>query len=231
MFLKSLNIRKGLELEVPVSDIFSIDIEPAGDRRAMEAYEEGWEVFSEKHKDIHDVIQKEDGIMYSTIKIMHKVGKSLNAYVFDSYLICRDPDENEKIIVDKTTEIEFVNTKILTIEEFFTNLMEAQAFCGLHKNPMFKYRFIGTGNFDMSDYIESHPLASHSNMHFLDFFVFHKKVFSTIGRFISGLCETDIKSQKEYLTDEEYKEVMSDAKKQYRAVKKIIGELGDNKTA
>lgn len=225
MNLKSINIRKGLELEVPVVDIFKMDIEPIGDIRAMQAYEDGWNNFQKNNPDL--IIS--DGLMYSTKKIIHKINDSLNAYVFDSYLLCPDPEEETDIVTDKTTDIEFVNTKILTLNDFFTNLMDAQAFSGIHEKPMFKHRFIGTGEFNMQDYIESHPLASHSHMHFLDFFILHKKVFSPIGFFISGLCENDIKSQKEYLTDKEYKEVMSEAKKQWKTVRKIIGNIGNTK--
>ena len=97
-----------------------------------------------------------------------------------------------------------------------------------HEKRYFKYRFVGMGDFNMYDYIEAHPLASHSNMHFLDFFLFHKKVLSSIGFFIAGLCENDINSQREYLTDKEYQEILTESKRQWNAVKKFTS--GTKKT-
>jgi hypothetical protein len=202
-----------------------MDVEAFGDKKAMEAHEIGLTKFLKKNDNINSILGKDDGIMYLTKKTKHKAGKFLDAYVFDSYLLYSDQDDNGKMFTDKTTEIEFVSTKILTITEFFGNLMEAQAFSGFHDKRYAKYRFIGMGDFNMYDYIEAHPLAAQSNMHLLDFFLFHKKVLSSIGFFIAGLCENDINSQREYLTEQEYKDIMSESKRQWNAVKKFNNKL------
>jgi hypothetical protein len=223
MIPNSLNIRKALELEVPVTEIFRIDVSPQGNDIAMRAYEDGLEKFIKKNGDSEISPVASDGAMYSTAKTKHRVNDLLDAYVYDSYLIYPDKDNGNLLSTDKTTEIEFLSTKILDINEFCKNVMDAQAFSGLHEKNIFKYSFIGTGSFSMADYSELHVMASQSRMHFIDFFIFHKNILSSISFFISGLCENDINSQKEYLTEDELKERIKEARRQ----KKLVSEITD----
>lgn len=224
MIPNSLNIRKAIELEVPVTEILRVDVAPQGDPIAMNAHEDGVEAFFSKNVEAKNLITAEDGIMYSTAKTIHKINDSLDAYVYDSYLLYPSEDDDGTICSDKKTEIDFLNKKILDLDEFCRNVMEAQAFSGFHEKNMFKYSFVGIGNFTMSDYVELHRLASHSNIHFIDFFVFHKKVLSSINFFLSGLCENDINSQKEYLTEKEFKARIEEARKQKSLMAEISGK-------
>lgn len=224
MIPDSLNIRKALEMEIPISDIFRIDISSKGNQMVMRAHEDGMDVFMSKNSDVFSIENVGDGLMYSTTKTAHKVGENLDAYIYDSYLIYPNEDKLWKLCTDKTTEIEFLNTQILTLDEFCRNVMDAQAFSGLHEKNIFRYSFIGAGSFAMGDYVDMHRLASQSRVHFIDFFVFHKKVFSSISFFLSGLYENDINSQKEYLTKKELKLRLDEAKKQ----KKFMSEISGN---
>jgi hypothetical protein len=224
MIPNSLNIRKALELEVPISEVFRIDTSPQGNKIAMDAHEEGVENFLIKNTRAIDTITAEDGVMYSTTKTIHKINESLDAYVYDSYLIYPNEDDGGKLYTDKTTEIDFLNNKMLSVDEFCRNVMDAQAFSGFHKKNIFKYSFVGIGNFTMSEYAELHQMATQSNVHFIDFFVFHKNVLSSINFFLSGLCENDINSQKEYLTEKELSDRIEEAKKQRKLMSELSGK-------
>jgi hypothetical protein len=63
-------------------------------------------------------------------------------------------------------------------------------------------------------------------MHTLDFFIFYKGVLSSIGFFLSGLYENDIKQQTEYLKEEEAILLIKECRKHRRFVAKKIAELG-----
>jgi hypothetical protein len=229
--LDSLNIRKGLELEISIEDIFKINIEPEGEIAALDIYVNGWDDVKYKYKSIDNLITNDvDGIIYNTKKEVFNLSNNLKAFVFDSYMICRGEENEEDLQCDKFTEIEFLNTEIIDYNTYCRNVMSAQYFTGKYREPEFKYKFIGVGDFNMADYSESHNTIVHSNLHMLEMFVYHKNVLSSIGFFISGIFDEDVKRQKEYLTEKEYKSLMRESKKQRRVMEEIIKKMreGDN---
>ena len=68
MKLDSLNIRKGLELEIDVSDIFKIDISSSGDFLAKEIYEIGVEKFFIHNPEVDKKFLETGGLIFSTKK-------------------------------------------------------------------------------------------------------------------------------------------------------------------
>jgi hypothetical protein len=106
--------------------------------------------------------------------------------------------------------------------------MEAQAFTGNYESPDIKYSFSGFGNFSMGDYAEMHNLIVYSRMHMLDFFIFYKGILSSVGFFLSGLFENDIKQQKEYLDLKEYNALIKECKKHRKVIAKKLAELGED---
>jgi hypothetical protein len=228
MKLNGLNIRKGLELkeEVKVSDIFKESTEEEGNKKAVEIYNLGWDEFIKKYpnENVESIFGKDDAILYISPKVSHQINDNLIAYIYDSYIVFIDDDK--KIKSDKHVEIEFVNTEMLDFQMFCRNVMDAQAFSGNYEMPDIKYSFIGTGNFSMSEYAEVHNLVIYSRMHMLDFFIFYKNVLSSIGYFLSGLFEDDIKQQKEYLEKRQYNSLLKECKKQRVNVVKRMEELG-----
>lgn len=216
MEFNGLNIRKGLELEVPVKDIFRISTEPSGDEIALKLCNKSWDEIPElKNKKPSDLLSDDDDfLLYNSRRKKNKLNSYLDAYVRDSYLITYEKDKfgKEKIIKDIVVEIDFVNTKELNYSDFLKNIMEAQAFSGKYKSS-FKHRFLGLGSFDMESYIDCAEIIAHSNLHLFDFFIFSKNILSSIGCFMSGAHIEDIRQQKEYFEKEEYNKVLENAER------------------
>lgn len=210
MVLNGINIRSGLELDVPVKEIFKIEVAPEGNILAKEFYRS-----ENKNKilsDIIPIIEKEEYISYSDLKLPQKINDSLICYVYDSYFLFKNELKNGKIECEKTSDLLFINTELLEFEDFCQNIMDAQSFSGNFEKSEFNHNFIGVGNFDLDEYVPLHPLVANSNINLVNFFIYHKKILSSIGYFICGLFENDIKDQRKYLTDQEYKQMISFAK-------------------
>lgn len=226
MQLNPLNIRKGLELEVPVKEIFSNPTEPEGDINAMFIHNDGWENHSHKYQNLDELFKEgEEGITYYSEKEIFNISDSLVAYVYDCYLVYENEDIQGKIESQKNKEIEFVNTKILNYYDFCHNTMLAQEFTGKYERGDFKYPFIGVGDFEIKDCIESCNLLSHSNVHLLNFFIFYKKIFTSIGFLTSGLYKNDIKQQKEYFNKKEYNSLLKEANRRSKIVEDYIRNM------
>lgn len=229
MTLNGLNIRKGLELEeVTVADIFLPNTKSQGNKIALEISEKGWDVFLKENKEAtcDNIFDKDGGIMYLTEKIPYQVNSTLTAYVYECYVSYLE--KNSSVTSEKNIEIDFVNTERLNIRDFCRNIMEAQAFAGNYESPDIKYSFAGFGDFSMSEYAELHNLVVFSRLHMLDFFIFYKGILSSVGFFLSGLFENDIKQQKEYLTLKEYNALIKECKNHRRIIAKKIAEFGDD---
>ena len=227
MHLNSLNIRKGLELEeVEVVDIFKPHKQPIGNPEAEMIHKIGWSTYVKKHKNNPTIeqVKEEGGIIYFTEKTEYVVTNNMKAYVYDCYMIFADEENENTISSSFNTEIQFISDKTLNFNEFCTNTMEAQAFCGNYEFTGIKYSFVGHGDFTIQDYSGTHNMIIFSRIHMLDFYILYKNVLSSIGYFVSGLFEEDILQQKEYLTDKEYKSLMRECKKQ----KKIVIENFNN---
>jgi len=234
MTLDSLNIRKGLELEVEVSDIFSIETKAQGDIVAKEIYEKGWEVYLEEHPGDYNKVIDSNGLIYESEKTKVKISENLIAYVYDSYLVSADvlndeegSEESEEpveyeIVADRCKEIEFVNTKILNFDEFCVNVMDAQKFVGKYETSIFRSAFYGYGEFSMEDYYGVHKMVSISTIHTLKFFIKHKNILAGIGSFVTGLYRNDILKQREYLTPKEFVTILDESERQFALVSSLI---------
>lgn len=213
MILTGINIRSGLELEVPVAEIFNVNIAPDGNILAKQFYETQDKKGKKITKEVREILSKDQFLSYNDLKLKHILNETLDCYVFDSYLVYEDENQNNKIIVSKTVELLFVNTEQLNLDQFSLNLMTAQAFSGNFVRPEFNYPFIGVGDFDLEDYIHLHQLCAYSNLNLVNFFIFHKKILSSIGYFICGLFENDIREQRKYISDQEFKDLLALVKK------------------
>lgn len=227
MVLTGINIRSGLELEVPVSDIFNVNIAPDGNILAKNFHESA----DKKKKSLVDEIKKfldnDQFLAYNDIKISQKLNDTLTCYVYDSYFIYNDEKKNNKIVSEKNVELLFVNNKKLTLDEFCKNFMVAQSFSGNFCKPEFNYPFIGVGDFDFDNYIDLHGLCVYSNLNLVNFFVYHRKILSSIGYFMCGLFENDIKEQRKYITDQEYKQLINLVKKHKRNIINTFKDLNE----
>lgn len=223
--LDSLNIRKGLELEVSVADIFAINTSVKGDILAKEICDVGWEIYATINPESFKKISYSGGVIYNTQKQVIKISNTLMAYVYDSYIVDIEfEQESDKpiVIAEKSTEIEFLNTEILDFDQFCMNIMLAQSFTGKYKPSFFKFSFYGYGNFTMNEYAEVHRMVSLSNVHTLNFFIKYKNIISAIGCFVNGLHRNDIIRQREYLTSKEFATLLNEAEKQYDFLNYII---------
>ena len=230
MILTGINIRSGLELEVPVADIFNVNVAPDGNILAKQFYNSKDRKDKKLLKEITALLDNDQFVCYNDLKINHKLSDTLNCYVYDSYFIYEDDKQNNKIEITKTVELLFVNTELLNFEKFCSNVMLAQSYSGNFVRPEFNYPFIGVGNFDLDDYIQLHPLCAYSNLNLVSFFIYHKKILSSIGYFICGLFENDIKEQKKYISDKEYKELLSLVRKHKRNLLNAFKDL-DNENS
>lgn len=229
--LDSLNIRKGLELEVPVSDIFAIRTSAAGDILAKEVCDLGWEAYSKINPVLSEKISESGGTIYSSEKKPFKISESLIAYVYKSYIVDVETDlETNTIdaITNVSTEIEFLNTEILNFDQFCFNIMQAQSFSGKYENPIFKFSFYGYGNFSLNDYADVHKMVSLSNIHTLNFFITYKNVVSGISAFLNGLHRNDIVRQREYLTSKEFASLLNEAEMQFEMISSFISKNINN---
>lgn len=230
MKINALNIRKGLELNVPITDIFKNSLEPSGNIIAKEIFEKGWVHYkgfvNRGIKHINELFEKgDDFLIYNDKKTEHKVSESLTAYVYDYYMVSEDEYTVGKVNSDKYVEIEFVNNEFLDYFDFCRNIMDAQSFSGRFDSPNIKYSFVGLGDFCIHQYYESNSLIAHSVVHLYDFFIFYKNVLVSVGNLISGTYERDIIEQKKYLSEKEYKSLLREQKKSYKLMEKAIREF------
>lgn len=211
--LTGINIRSGIELNLPIKEIFTINTAPSGNERIKEIYEIGAKKAFVKYPDLKGIIDHENFIVFSDIKIPHKINESLTAYVYDFYIAYRDIGKKDKIYCEKNIEIEFVNHEKLTFEQYCINVMAAQAFSGGYSASVYMlYPFIGIGDFKMNDYANIHEMVINSNCSMIYFFIYHKKILLSIDNFISTMYRKDIESQKKYLTTREYNSLMKELK-------------------
>ena len=228
MVLSGINIRSGLELEVPVADIFNVNIAPDGNILAKQfCLSEGGDR-KKLTKEISESLRKEQILTYTDLKIPEKINESLTCYIFDSYFVFEDEFGTGKIVSERNVELLFINSELLDLEGFCANIMAAQAFTGNFEKPQFNHHFMGVGKFEFEEYVPMHNIVAHTNLNLINFYVFHKKVLSSIGYFVCGLYENDVKDQKKYLTDQEYKNLMSFAKRQKRNVMNAFKKATDS---
>lgn len=228
MVLNGINIRSGLELDVPVSDIFNVNIAPDGNILAKHCFLPDGSIKREFVDEVNSILANDQIITYTDLKIPQRINDTLTCYVFDSYFVYNDELVSGKIETEKNVELIFINSEVLDYERFCSNLMAAQAFSGNFDKPQFNHHFMGVGSFGFEEYVSLHNLVAHSNINLINFFIYYKKVLSSIGYFVCGLYENDVKDQKKYLTDQEYKNLMSIAKKRKRELMDSFKKIADS---
>lgn len=227
MVLTGINIRSGLELDIPVSDIFKVNIAPDGNIIAKNFHESPDKKNKALSQEIKKILNNDQFIAYNDIKISNKLNESLTCYVYDSYFIYQDEKKNNKIVSEKNVELLFVNSEKLNLEDFCKNFMLAQSYSGNFSKPEFNYPFIGVGDFDFDNYIDLHGLCVYSSLNLVNFFVYHKKILSSIGYFMCGLFENDIREQRKYITEQEYKQLLNLVKKHKRNILNTFKDISD----
>lgn len=225
-----INVRKGLELNVHVSDIFKLKLDAEGDIFAMKLHFDKWDDIDElKNKEYKDIFEDDGGIIYSTKREIHKINETLDAYVREVYMCFLEETEMgfQKISTERFTEIDFVNTEMLTLQSedlikpgFLENIMAAHEFTGKFNDSGFKNKFIGIGDFTLKEYLTYSDMITYSNVHFLDFFIFHNNILSSIGSFMLASYLKDLEEQKEYFTEEQYALIYENAMNHKNIIKK-----------
>lgn len=214
--LSGFNIRKAMELEISIEDIFQITTEEEGDKAAKEIYLD--DITHSSEIDNIDEIFKDDKniIFYYSPKKEVIINETLKAYIYEFYVASREfePGAGDSIILsEKSKEIMFLNTEVIGNSDFIENIMAAQRYLGQFEKAIFKRKFIGIGNFQMEEYAISHLMVGFSELHLLDFFIKDSNLISTITNIISAEYEKDILEQKEYFTEEEFEVLMQTVNK------------------
>ena len=227
--LSGFNIRKAMELDISVEDIFQISTEKEGDIAAKEIYQDDI-THSSEIENIDDVFSNHENIIYYySEKEEVQINESLKAYIYDFYVASKDGDAlsgDFQIISEKSKEIMFLNTEVIDYFEFMRNVMDAQKFLGKFESAIFKRKFVGIGSFQIEDYALNHVIIGFSELHLLDFFIKDSNLISTISSIVSADYEKDILEQKEYFTEEEFEKLMYTVKKHKKLINKTNSTLG-----
>ena len=225
--LSGFNIRKAMELEISVEDIFQITTEEEGDKAAREIYIDDI-THSSEIDNIDDIFKENQNIIfYYSPKKEIIINETLKAYTYDFYVASREFEDgagDSRILSEKSKEIIFLNTKTLSHAQFVENIMSAQRFLGRFEQAIFKRKFIGIGDFQMEEYALNHLMVGFSEIHLLDFFIKDSNLISTITNIISAEYEKDIIEQKEYFTEEEFEVLMQTVDKH----RKILNNKGNS---
>lgn len=223
--LTGFNIRKALELELSIEQIFQIDIEEDGNIAAQEIFEEGITHTSEI--DNFDEIFKDNEVLfYTSPKKEVQINDSLKAYHYNFYMVTlleKENEDNSLIYSEKHEEIMFLNTNELSFIDFCQNTMDANFYLGKFSKNIFNRKFLGIGQFNMEDYSLIHPMFIHSNLHLLDFYIMENEIITTISNMISANYGNDIEEQRSYLKDDKYIELKESLKKHKKILKESLG--------
>tara|TARA_R110002074_G_scaffold394695_1_gene582250 strand:- start:468 stop:1163 length:696 start_codon:yes stop_codon:yes gene_type:complete len=219
MKLSGLNIRKAIELDLPVEEIFQISKKPEGDIAAKEMYEDKI-THSSEIENIEEIFGEGFTQFYCEPKKEIKINKNLKAYIYNFYLcgLLKKDLKNSKIQSEKSLEISFINTKTLSYSDFLKNIMDAHSYLGKFPKNNFKRRFSGIGSFNMEDYVSSHHMCNMSDVHFTDFFIKDSNLVSTISNIITARYENDIIQQREYFNEDEYYKMLDTVKRHQKII-------------
>lgn len=215
MKLSGLQVRQGWEMDISVEDIFQIRTEEEGDNVTKEIFEDKIKHSSEI-ENFDEIFGKNNILFYSTKKKKTQINDNLIAYTFDFYICSLDETKNRyhsKITCDKTSEITFLNTKILDYDEFSKNIMDAHSFLGKYPKGNFRKNFTGIGGFTMEEYAMGHTFVSNSDLHLLNFFIKDSNIVSTISSIITASYESDIKEQRKYFDKKDYENMLQNVRK------------------
>lgn len=221
--LTGINIRSGLELEVPLGDILSLNKESIGDIRAKFFFE------NEKNGNKQDVdllkcLKAEGLLQYKEFIVEKDLNSSLKVAIYNEYSITYNIFSKKRYHSNVSTELVFYNTEQLSFEDFCFNLMTAQAFSGNFPQLNFQHYFIGIGSFKMDAAASVFPLAVAGNLSLSFFFLFDKGILSTVENIITGTIDDDLEAQKDYLDPKEYKLIKNNLKKYKKEVEKLLND-------
>jgi hypothetical protein len=215
--LSGFQVRKALEAEASLEEIFPVEKSSYGDVASKELYEDGITHTSEL-ENADDLFFKTMGVcFYSEPKKVYNITDNLKAFVYNSYIsITREvykKDVENIIESNKSKEIIFLNTEILDYNNFCKNIMEAQMFLGKFEKTLMKRKFFGIGDFGIDFYALGHELINCSDLSMSDFYIRESNLVTTIDNMLNARYEKDVKEQKEYLDDVEYINLINTAKK------------------
>lgn len=225
--LSGIKIRKAIELNLSIEDIFQIDTKEEGDKAAKEIYQDDISHSSEIENLDEIFLENENILYYYSPKEEFQLTTNLKAYVYDCYIANKEEVKSSndfKINSEKSKEIFFLNTEKIDYFEFLLNLLEAHKFLGKFNKSNFKKRFYGIGDFKMEEYALNHIVVEMSDLNMLDFYIEDSNLVSTISNILSANYEKDILEQKEYFSNEEYESLLETVKKH----KKILSEANLN---
>jgi hypothetical protein len=227
MKLTGLQVRQGWDLDISVKDIFQIKTNEEGDEVSKEIFEEKI-THSSEIENFDEIFGKENILFYSTKKREVKINENLIAYIFDFYICSLDDNidrYHSKISSDKTSEIIFLNTKVLDYNDFCKNIMDAHSFLGKYPKGNFRKNFTGIGDFTMEEYSLGHTFVINSGLHLLNFFIKDSNLVSTISSIITASYESDIKEQRKYFNEIDYEMMLQNVRKHRMYISKGI-DLG-----
>ena len=168
--------------------------------------------------------------MYSTKRKVFELNDSLKAYhrtVYVAYIFYDENDE-ECFEVEDYEDIDFINTEILTTDDFLRNIMLAHSFTGKFNLDDTRCQFIGAGNFDIMDLEDTmFGIFSYSNLDMYNFFVNFSKLFVGITNIIIANYKEDIEQQKKYFDKKEYRKIKNFQKKRQEEFEEMEEEYMD----
>ncbi len=219
--LTGINIRKGLEIEVSVEDIFTPTLSNVGDIRAKQFFENP-KLKSDK-KFINE-ISEHSLLEYRDFVTKSSLGKYLNVCVYNKFDLTNSKFTKDRFHACCTTELIFYNTSTISFDDFCLNLMSAQAFTGNFANPVY-HEFTGIGNFEIESAASIYPLAIAGNLSLNYFFINYKGILTSISKIISAQFEDDILEQKSYLGDKNFKTLRKELKTQQEVIANILNNI------
>ncbi len=220
--LTGINIRKGLEIEIPIKDIFKPNIQNSGDKRAKSIYENHF--FKNENDDIIKELIKNEFFEYYEFLSDAQIGKSLSVSIFNNFKITHTKFQKERIVSECNPNLTFYNTEKLSFADFCFNLMSAQAFSGNFKTNL-THQFTGIGDFEIEMAAQIFPLAIAGNLSLDYFFIYYKGILTTIPNLISAQFEKDLKQQKSYLENKEYRNLLNELKEHQELISEIINNI------
>ncbi len=219
--LNGKNIRSGLELEVPVEQIFAINLASEGDIRVKNCENSS---IKEQEKDFINAL-KRDGIQtYKEHINTNQLNETMLVSVFKIHTVTFSKYNKNQFDYYKDIQLVFTNNKIVSFEEFCFNIMTAQAFSGnFPQSPDF-HLFNGMGDISIEEIAGVYPLIVSGNCTLDYFFIYYKNILSSVSKIFNGTMGDDVKSQKSYISDKEYKALLKEVNEQKKEVNRIISD-------
>lgn len=222
--LTGINIRSGLELEVPVEDIFMPDLSSSGDVRVKNFFgtSEGVLKIKKTDDEFFDFLKKEKIATYREYISTQQLDTNLKVSIFSEHQIIYNRLSKNNLEKHLSTSLVFYNTEIISLEDFCFNFMNAQAFTGNFKQTEIQNSFVGIGDFGISEIAPFFPLAMAGNLNLEYFFIYHKGILSSVENIIMGRIDQDLESQKSYVSKKEYNLILKELEEQKKEIEALL---------